>query len=421
MPRSVLALLVTAALLGAGAYVLLGTDDAAPEDVQASVAVSDALGSSDTTGYRRATAPRAFSFPADHGPHPGFKTEWWYVTGTLDTESGRTVGYQWTIFRTALTPPDETPIRFASTDSAAAPQASASWATNQFYLGHFAVSDVANRQHYDAERVSRGGAGLAGAQAEPFRVWLEDWSMQSVGAETTGGGPAASAIFPARLQARQDGIAIDVTLRPEKPLVLQGDRGLSQKGPGTGNASYYYSFTRLATDGTVVVEDDTLQVTGQSWMDREWSTSALGPDQVGWDWFSLQLSDGRDLMYYQLRNADGTPSRFSEGVIVGPDGDARPIAREDVRLEVLDTWTAPGSGRTYPVRWRLHVPDADLHLTITPYFEDQEMATSVRYWEGAVRAEGATDGGDAPAATGRGYVELTGYGDAPALTAGSSR
>jgi predicted secreted hydrolase len=154
-----------------------------------------------------------------------------------------------------------------------------------------------------------------------------------------------------------------------------------------------------------MLDGDTLAVTGQSWMDREWSTSALGPDQEGWDWFSLQLDDGRDLMYYQLRRTDGTPSTFSEGVIVGPDGSTQSLERADVSVKVLDTWTTPDGTHTYPVEWTLQVPDENIDLHVTPLFPNQELDVSVRYWEGAVQVEGSTSG--------RGYVEMTGYGDSP--------
>jgi predicted secreted hydrolase len=344
---------------------------------------------SDTTGYRRATEVRPFTFPSDHGPHPGYKTEWWYVTGNLSGPQAEPYGYELTIFRLALTPPDAAPDSAAFSD----------WRTNQLYMGHFAVTDGASETFHAFERFERGGAGLAGAQADPFRVWLDDWSM--TGLDGTA--------FPMQLRAQEQGVGVDLTLRPTKPRVLQGDQGLSQKGPGDGNASYYYSYTRLDTEGALVLDGDTLSVTGQSWMDREWSTSALGPEQEGWDWFSLQLDDGRDLMYYQLRRTDGTPSPFSEGVIVGPEGETRKLERSDVQIEVLDRWTTPDGTHTYPVEWTLRVPGEDIDLTITPYMPNQELDVSVRYWEGAVRVKGS--------ASGRGYVEMTGYGESPASPA----
>jgi predicted secreted hydrolase len=377
---------VAVALLGLGAYWF--TAPSAEADLRTSVSVAEAMGS-DTTGYRRATEVRPFTFPSDHGPHPGYKTEWWYVTGNLSGPQAEPYGYELTIFRLALTPPDAAPDSAAFSD----------WRTNQLYMGHFAVTDGASETFHAFERFERGGAGLAGAQADPFRVWLDDWSM--TGLDGTA--------FPMQLRAQEQGVGVDLTLRPTKPRVLQGDQGLSQKGPGDGNASYYYSYTRLDTEGALVLDGDTLSVTGQSWMDREWSTSALGPEQEGWDWFSLQLDDGRDLMYYQLRRTDGTPSPFSEGVIVGPEGETRKLERSDVQIEVLDRWTTPDGTHTYPVEWTLRVPGEDIDLTITPYMPNQELDVSVRYWEGAVRVKGS--------ASGRGYVEMTGYGESPASPA----
>ena len=392
MNRIVLAIVVLVGL-GAGMYLLTGGE---AETIESSMSVAEAMGG-DTTGYRRAAMVRDFTFPRDHGPHPGFKTEWWYLTGNLETLEGRHVGYQFTVFRVAMTPPEKGTDR--DVRLAAAPNADTSdWATDQFYMGHFTVSDVANERHHAFERFSRGAAGLAGAQATPFRVWLEDWQLAGTGEE---------AAFPARIRAAEGDVAIDLTVQPVKPYVLQGEQGLSQKGPGRGNASYYYSYTRLATEGTVVLGSDTLQVEGRSWMDREWSTSALGENQVGWDWFALQLDDGRDLMYYQIRQQDGTPSPYTEGVLAAGDGASTRLRRADVELEVLDEWTSP-SGATYPTQWRFRVPAARIDLTITPYFEDQELDVSVRYWEGAVRIEGTADG---QPVSGSGYVEMTGYGD----------
>ncbi len=381
MQRLLLPILAVLIVLAVGAYLLR------PEgggEIRASVSVAEAMGG-DTTGYFRAEAVRSFLFPEDHGPHPGYKTEWWYYTGNLGTEDGRRFGYQLTFFRIALTPPDAVPVARAS-----------AWAANQLYMGHFALTDVGGGAFYAFERFSRGAAGLAGAQAAPYRVWLEDWSAE---------GPSGA--FPMRLRARQDALAIDLTLRAEKPAVLQGDRGLDRKGPEPGNASYYYSFTRLPTTGTVTVGGQAYAVRGLSWKDHEWSTSALGDDLVGWDWFALQLSNGQDVMYYQLRRRDGTPSAFTTGALVQPDGTARPLALAEVTLDVLETWSSPRGG-AYPARWRLRIPAADLDLTLTPYLADQELDVSVRYWEGAVRLEGTAGG---TTVSGSGYVEMTGYAE----------
>lgn len=357
--------------------------------VSASLAVSDAL-SGDTTGYARARAPRPFVWPGDHGPHPDFKTEWWYLTGNLDAAdgSGRRFGYQFTVFRVAL-----------SADTTAR---ASDWATRQLYFAHVTLSDVAAGRFYFAERFERGAAGLAGATADPFRVWLDDLDLRQ------SDGPDVRGAFPMQLRAMgEDSAAYDLALRPLKPPVLQGERGLSRKGPEPGNASFYYSFPRLATTGTVTVEGEAVAVEGLSWLDREWSTSALGPGLVGWDWFALHLDDGRDLMLYNLRRRDGTADPFSRGTVVAPDGAARSLVPSAFSLTPEGAWESPRGG-TYPARWRVRVPSERLDLVVTPALADQELDGAVRYWEGAVTVEGS--------ATGRGYLEMTGYADAEAAT-----
>ena len=400
MNRLLLILLAIALLLGLGAYWL--SEPAVDEaSIRTTTAVAEAMGSTDTTGYDRADRVIDFSFPDDHGPHPGFQTEWWYLTGNLDGDDGEHYGFKFTIFRSALTPPDSADAEHADPED---------WRTNQFYMGHFGMSHIDRAWHLSTERFARGGAGLAGAQAEPFRVWLDDWQIAS--AEPIDQTPDATpddSTFPLHLDVSDEEMAIDLTVTPRKPPVFQGDRGLSQKGSGSGNASYYYSYTRLDTEGQIMIEGDTVAVSGQSWMDREWSTSALAEDQEGWDWFSLQFDDGRELMYYQLRNDDGTPSTYSKGILVEEDGSSTLIEREDVELEVTDTWTSTIDNESeYPVAWQMRLPEYDLDFAVESYFPGQEMDVSVRYWEGAVRIDGMS--GEAPL-SGRGYVELTGYAD----------
>ena len=355
--------------------------------VGATLAVNAALGSGDATGFARALAPRAFSFPGDLGPHPDFRTEWWYYTGNLESAAGRHFGFQLTFFRTALAPPAEGD---AATGSA--------WSTRQLYLAHFAVTDTAGRRFHAWSRLEREALGLAGAQASPFRVWIEDWSAES---EVPGG-------LPVRLRAAEGDVAIDLVLSSRKPVTLQGDHGLSQKGAEPGNASYYYSLTRMSVHGTVRVGGEPLPVSGLAWMDREWSTSALGPDLVGWDWVALQLDDGRDVMLYRLRRRDGSADPHSAGTLIAADGATRPLAPGDVTLEAVDHWTSPRSRVRYPSRWRLAIPGAALSLEITPRLPDQELIVGTRYWEGAVGVAGTAAG--RPIA-GRGYVELVGYGE----------
>lgn len=335
-----------------------------------------------TAGFERALAPREFAYPVDHGPHLGFQTEWWYYTGNLATEDGRRFGYQLTFFRRGLTP--------------AAPERLSDFATNQVYFAHFAITDVAANAHTAAERFSRGAAGLAGATGQPFAVWLEDWRADALS-------PDGAAVH---LVARQGDLALDLNLRAAKPITAHGDRGLSPKSDVAGNASYYLSYTRMDTTGQFTVGDTQFSVTGESWFDHEWSTSALGAGAIGWDWFSLQLDDGRELMYFQIRREDGSIEPVSGGTLIAADGTTRYLASDEVELEVLATWRSPDSGGLYPSRWRLSIPGEALVLEIEPLMADQEMDVSFVYWEGAVRLSGQSQGA---AVAGLGFVELTGY------------
>jgi predicted secreted hydrolase len=338
------------------------------------------MGDLDTAGYRRAVESRNFRFPEDHGPHEGFRLEWWYYTGNLATAEGRPFGYQLTFFRNALTP--ETQER------------SSAWGASHAFMAHFAVTDIEGESFHAHERFGREALGLAGAEREPMRVWLEDWEARLEADGTM------------RLSAAEGEVAISVSLAAGKAPVLQGDAGLSRKGRGEGNASYYYSQTRMPTSGTIRLAGRRFEVTGESWLDREWSTSALEEDQVGWDWFSLQLDDGRELMVYRLRRGDGSADPLSAGTLVEADGSYRRLTFGDWRLEELDSWTSPATGARYPSAWRLQVPGAGIDLELRPLLADQELNHAFRYWEGAVAAEGA---GNAAGLRGRGYVEMTGY------------
>jgi len=375
--------LCAAALLASGWFLRRALAPLpAPSPPPASVTAL--LGGEGPGGFARATAPRDFRFPDDHGPHPEFRHEWWYFTGNLRAPGGRRFGYQLTFFRFALSP-----------DAA---DRGSRWATNQAYMAHFAVTDAQGNRFRFFERTGRGALGIAGATARPFRVWLDDWSVEGADAST----------LPIRLRAAEGGTSVDLVLDSAGPIVLQGDRGLSRKGAAPGNASYYYSMTRLATRGNVLVEDTSLPVEGSSWLDREWGTSSLEKGQSGWDWFALQLSDGRDLMFYRLRRGDGGADPFSAGTLVLPDGSFRPLSPDDVRVEILEHWRSPESGARYPSRWRLRLPTEGLELEVVPRVADQELRTAVRYWEGAVGVRGTARG---KPVEGDGYVELTGYGE----------
>ena len=346
----------------------------------AQINLTDLAGTAD--GFARAQPARSFDFPVDHGPHADYQTEWWYYTGNLKADDGRHFGYQLTFFRRGLTPPSERQER------------SSAWATDEVFMAHFALTDVASKQHRAFERFSRGAAGLAGAESLPYRVWLEDWRVEAVE-------PTA-----VRLYAAQDAVTIDLLLTDLKGPILQGDGGYSQKGMEPGNASYYYSQTRLGSSGTIEIGKETHQIEGTSWMDHEFSTSALAPDQVGWDWFALQLDDGSELMVVQIRKADGSIDPYASGTLVAPDSTTRRLSRADFEITVIDTWRSSNSGATYPARWTAQVPAVGLKLEIAPYLADQELNLSYSYWEGAVQVRGQLDGS---AISGSGYVEMTGY------------
>ena len=339
------------------------------------------LGGAELDGFQRATMPASIEFPRDHGAHPDFRSEWWYLTAALRSENGRDFGVQFTLFRQALLP-----------HSGRGP-----WRTAQMYMGHLAVSDVEAGIHHQAERLARGHPRLAGVSHVPnvpaapappstasFAAWIEGWRLASV----------STAFLPMTLQAEDVLIGLDLRLEQTKPIVLQGDAGFSAKGPA--NASYYYSVPRLAVSGTVRVAGESHEVTGRGWLDREWSTSVLAPEYAGWDWFALQLDDGRDFMLYQLRRRDGRQDAHNGVTAVDANGDAIRLHPGQVRLTSTHTW------RGWPVRWEVTIGDE--RFVIAAAFDDQVMETFVRYWEGLVWVQ--DENGDR---LGSGYMELTGY------------
>ena len=363
-----------------------GRDEAPPPAPGTAWRLSDLLGG-DAAGFARAERPRPFEFPRDHGPHEAFRTEWWYFTGHLRTrgpaaEAAREFGYQLTFFRFGLLPP------------AMAPGPSR-WAARHVYMAHFAVTDLAAKRFRAYERLGRGALGIAGASVE--RVWIDAWSLS---------GPP----WPLRLRAAAPEYGIDLRLHAGKPVVAQGEGGLSRKSEHA--ASYYYSASRLPTRGRVRAGEREYEVRGESWWDREWGSGTLAPEQAGWDWFALQLEGGRELMVYRLRRKDGSPDPYSAGRWIGAGGGTLPLGASDFAIEVLDEWRSPHTGTAYPARWRLRVPSLDADLEIAPRLPDQELVLSVRYWEGAVAVAGTLSG---EPVTGLGYVELTGYatGGAP--------
>lgn len=357
--------------------VLMSCQRQEPAVTGQSLTAVEALAGDDVAGYRRATGPRRFSFPADHGPHPGYRNEWWYLTGNLEADDGRRFGYQVTFFKTAIRPDGR---QNCGDDNA--------WCTDHVWMGHAAVTDVANQRHLAAELFSRQQPGLAGAGTTPFKVWLQDWQLFGIGDD-----------FPWELEVLTDEFSLSLSLAPVKKPVLQGDGGLSRKSPEPGNASYYYSMTRIATHGQIHLGGDTFAVDGLSWLDREWSTSALAPDQSGWDWFSLQLDDGSELMYYRLRDLRGGPHASSSGNFTTVMGGQLAIDNDAMTLEPVETWRAP-DGTVYDTTWHMRFRDND--WIVRAVLADQLMDVTFRYWEGAVDVL-AADSGER---LGRGYLEM---------------
>jgi predicted secreted hydrolase len=338
-----------------------------------------------SASFERVLTPREFEFPRDHGAHPTFAHEWWYLTGHLAAPSGERFGFELTFFRIAL--------------ARAGPDAAADashWRTQQMYVAHFAVTDI-DRGHFRfQERFARDALGLSGAEASPLKVWVDDWSLG-----------AAAGIW--QIRAAAQGYALDVQMTAELAPVLNGDRGLSQKSSAPGDASYYYSIPRLAVRGQLVRDGQVLNVSGSAWLDREWGSGGLGADEAGWDWFALQLSDGSELMFYSLRRRDGRRDPHSAGTWVGPDGAVRALVSGDVTIGVQDSWISPRGGR-YPARWRVEVPALALAVNLRPVLADQELDGRPRYWEGAVDIAGTANRRNI---SGQGYVELVGYARAP--------
>ncbi len=334
-------------------------------------------------GFAFADGSLALTFPQDFGAHPDFRTEWWYYTGNLQTPEGRPFGFELTVFRVGLLPP-----------TVSLPKDS-EWYERSVYFAHFAVSDIANKKFHAFERYARPGPGLAGAQSEPYRVWLEDWSIVEL----------ASGAY--QLQASQGEVALELTLTDEMGIVLHGENGYSRKGEDVTNASYYYSQPRLRVEGSVQVDGIRYPVSGLAWKDHEFSTSVLDKDQIGWDWFSLQFDDGPALMLFQLREQGGGVSTSSSGTFIATDGIPKPIQSNEFEITVLNKWQSPHTGGVYPAAWQIRLAEPDCLLEVHPWMADQEIHfPAVTYWEGAVRFEGSCNGS---VARGNGYVELTGY------------
>jgi len=348
---------------------------------------SQAGGQRTKDGWRQAETGYTLQFPRDHGNHPDYRIEWWYYTGNVSSDDGRRFGYQVTFFRIGIDPAPANPSR---------------WAVRDLFMAHLALTDIGAGRQLMAERIDRGSVGWAGARAGTLEVWNGDWRVELDG--TTH-----------RLRAVDRGaFGVDLRLEPGKGTTVHGEDGLSRKGAQVGNASYYYSMTRMPTSGHLVVDGETVAVTGTSWMDHEFGTTFLEASQVGWDWFSLQLDDGSDLMLFQLRRADGASDPHSAGTWVDAAGVATPLGAGEFTLVPGRRWSSPSSDAVYPVQWRVEVPGRAAHLDISAVVDAQELntpaSTGVTYWEGAVTVSGQVGG---RAVSGRGYLEMTGYAGPP--------
>ena len=347
------------------------------------------LAADTTEEFRVATEGYRYSFPRDHGAHEEFRTEWWYYTGQLTAKDGRPFGYELTFFRRGM-PRDQTKTLPSK------------WAVSHLYLAHFAISDLSKGRFHYADKMSRAGLGKAGAAQDRLHVWIDQWSAES----------PSVAPSTQTLQAADGNMAIQFTVSSGKPLVVHGTDGISRKGSVAGQASHYYSFTRLSTTGTVTIGNESFDVTGTSWMDHEFGSADLDKDLVGWDWFSLQLDDQRELMLYRLRRADGSAHPASSGTLIDRDGRGHHLLLEDFTLEPTSYWTSPTSKAHYPQRWRLTIPSQQLSLELVPRMAEQELSpkrsTQITYWEGAIETTGTAQG---KPIHGQGYMELTGYAE----------
>jgi predicted secreted hydrolase len=349
-----------------GALVILGTGR------RRSLAQGFAGLGRDVAGFAPVVPGKLLSFPADHGPHPDFRIEWWYLTANLKDASGMAYGAQWTLFRQAMAPGAE----------------QEGWANQQIWMGHVAVTGA--NTHRFSETFSRGGIGQAGVEAQPFRAWIDSWEMRGLD------GWSGSTIAPLQLTASGVDFSYALRLETERPLVLEGDAGYSKKSE-RGQASYYYSQPYFNAAGSITIDDKPVQVSGAAWMDREWSSQPLASDQTGWDWFSLHLASGEKLMLFRLRQTDG--QNYFSGNWIDLDGRSAQIAAADI--EMTPATTSAIEGRKLPTAWRIAIAARGLNIETTALNTKSWMGTSFPYWEGPIGFTGSHHG--------VGYLELTGY------------
>jgi len=323
-------------------------------------------------GFASVIPGKTFAFPADHGPHPDYRIEWWYVTTNLMDAAGIAYGAQWTLFRQAMQPGAQ----------------QEGWANQQIWMGHAAVTRADTHRY--SETFARGGVGQAGVEPKPFRAWIDSWQMRGLDPIRD------DSIAPLELTASGTDFSYTLRLDADRALVLQGDGGYSKKSE-RGQASYYYSQPYFKVAGSITIDDKPAQVTGRAWMDREWSSQPLTSDQTGWDWLSLHLNEGEKLMLFRLRQADGNNYRSGNWIL--PAGKTEQLASADI--EMTPTAFTEIEGRKIPVAWRIAIPRLALSIECSPLNARSWMATSFRYWEGPISFRGSHGG--------VGYLEMTGY------------
>jgi predicted secreted hydrolase len=361
---------------------------------------------SPASGWQMALPGWVYAFPRDHAAHPDFKTEWWYFTGNLRDDAGHAYGYELTFFREGVLPPGST------WRQATAPgEPRSRFVQNDFKFAHFAISDLSGRSFHFTQKMSRGAFGDAGFGSAPAAGGARDWRLAWIDNWTL----TAQADGAWRITARAEKptpMSIDLRVTSAKPPVIEGPDGVSRKAAGVGNASHYYSFTRLATTGTLALGAGAPAhpVHGQSWFDHEWASNQLAAGQVGWDWFCCQFDDQTELMLYAMRRRDGSIDPASSGTWIDANGTPAYLRRAEFSLRPLRTWRSPETGATYPIEWQVDIPGRRLALTIAPRLDDQELALrDLSYWEGATRITGTREGRPL---NGVGYMELTGYAGA---------
>ena len=348
----------------------------------AALLVAFSLLGASSDSYRLALPGYRYSFPADHFNHPEFQTEWWYYTGNLHAADGRRFGFELTFFRHGV-------------DREARP--AEVWDVRDVWLAHLALSDLDGNQFFHTERLNRAGPGIAGADVGQARVWNGNWQVRWKGGEQ-------------QLEAVAERFSIDLSLRSEKPPVIHGADGVSQKSEGAGRASHYISLTRLISHGAVTIDGKRFAVDGLTWMDHEFFTHQLEANQVGWDWFSLQFDDGTEMMLFRIRRKDGSADPFSAGTYVDASGRASHLTVGAFLVTPGKTWRSPDTGGVYPIEWKVQVPGLQIDTALVTRLPPQELASkggaASAYWEGAIEVKGTKNGRPI---MGVGYLEMTGY------------